>query len=95
MFERILKSFWELFQALILLYNNRILAISVSLVRRLIKIPKGRHENKNQLLKREGKRLLMGLLTNKGFSKLTLSGNFKIKLFLNRRLTGELHMSEG
>ena len=47
-------------------------------------------ENKNQSLKREGKRLLMDLLTNKVFSKVTLSENFKIKLFLNRALEGEL-----
>ena len=38
-------------------------------------------ENKNQLLKREGRRLLMDLLTNKVFAKLSLSDNFRIKLF--------------
>ena len=44
-------------------------------------------ENKNQSLKREGKRLLMDLLTNKVFSKITtLSENFRVKLFLNRGL---------
>ena len=43
-------------------------------------------ENKNHSLKREGKKLLMDLLTNKVFSKLTLYENFKIKLFLNRGL---------
>ena len=43
-------------------------------------------ENKNQSLKREGKRLFMDLLTNKVFSKVTLSENFKIKLLLNRGL---------
>ena len=36
---------------------------------------------KNQLLKREGKRLLMDLLKNKLFSKETLSEDFKINLF--------------
>ena len=37
-------------------------------------------------MKREGKRLLMDLLTNKVFSKLTLSEKFRIELFLNRGL---------
>ena len=44
------------------------------------------NENRNQSLKREGKRFLMDSLTNKVFSKVTLSENFKIKLFLNRGL---------
>ena len=39
------------------------------------------YENKNQSLKREGKRLLMDLLTNKVFSKLTLSENLRIIFF--------------
>ena len=46
-------------------------------------------EGKNQLLKREVKRLLMDLLTNKVFSKVTLSENLKKKLFLNRGLEWE------
>ena len=37
-------------------------------------------------LNREGKRLLMDLLANKVFSKITLSKNFNIKCFLNRGL---------
>ena len=55
-----------------------------------MKIAKGRmcwsDENKNQSLRRESKRLFMDLLTNKVFSKVTLSDNFKIKLLLNRGL---------
>ena len=43
-------------------------------------------ENKNQSLKRKGKRLFMDLVTNKVFSKVTLSENSKIKLLLNRGL---------
>ena len=68
-----------------------------------MKIPHGRPRvsylccldvNKNKSLKREGKRhinrLLIDLLTNKMFSKLTLSENFKINFFLNRGLELEL-----
>ena len=43
-------------------------------------------EKTNQLLKREGKRLLIDLLINNIFSKLILSLNFKIAAFLNKGL---------
>ena len=39
-------------------------------------------DENNQLLKREGNRLLMDLLTNKVFAKLSLSDKFKNKTFL-------------
>ena len=39
----------------------------------------------NQLMKKEGKRLLIGLLKNNVFSKLNLSLNFKIEYFKNQR----------
>ena len=45
---------------------------------------------KKQSLKKENKRLLIDLLTNKVFSKLTLSENFRKKRFLNRGLEWEL-----
>ena len=47
-------------------------------------------ENKNQSLKREGKSLLMDLLSSKVFFKLPLSENFRIKLFLIRGVEWEL-----
>ena len=43
-------------------------------------------EKTNQLLKREGKRLLIDLLINNIFSKLILSLNFKTAAFLNKGL---------
>ena len=46
-------------------------------------------EKTNQLLKREGKRLLIDLLINNIFSKLILSLNFKTAAFLNKGLVWE------
>ena len=43
-------------------------------------------DEKKQLLKREGKRLLIDLLINNIFSKLILSLNFKTAAFLNKGL---------
>ena len=41
-------------------------------------------EKINQIIKRKGKRLLIDLLINNVFSKLTLSLIFKMKVFLNK-----------
>ena len=43
-------------------------------------------EKTKQLLKREGKRLLIDLLMNNTFSKLILPLNFKMEVFLNKGL---------
>ena len=43
-------------------------------------------EKPNQLLKREGKKLLLDLLINNIFSKLIWSLNFKAAAFLNKGL---------
>ena len=46
-------------------------------------------EKANQLLKKEGKRLLIDLLINNIFSKLILPLNFKTADFLNKGLVSE------
>ena len=43
-------------------------------------------EKKNQLMRRKDKRLLIDLLINDIFSKLTLSLNFKTEVFLDKGL---------
>ena len=43
-------------------------------------------EKTNQILKREGKRLLIDLLINNIFSRLILSLKFKTEFFLNKGL---------
>ena len=93
--REIFKSFCELYQALIALKKKLHLVLQEGLWRlpredQEVSLLCWSDENKNQSLKREGKRLLMDLLTNKVFSKLTLSENFRIELFLNRGLEWEL-----
>ena len=98
----IFKSLSELFQALIV-FMIELFPLVLVLWEGIWRLPREDQEvslfcwsdeNKNQSLKREGKRLLMDLLTNKVFSKLILSDNFRTKRFLNWGIEWELRDSK-